>query len=161
MNVLYSNHPPFDGSEAGIFLAGPTPRSPDVPSWRPQAVELLRGFGFTGTVLVPEWDTGVAKASYDDQVGWERAGLIHAKAIAFWVPRNMATMPALTTNVEFGYWLAKTPKRVFYGRPPGAPSTKYLDWLLHQDLPNAMIYDRLEALLEATVRFVEKSAPGS
>src|SRR6266511_3357557 len=40
--------------QPSLFLAGPTPRSADVPSWRPEALNLLRGLGFAGTVLVPE-----------------------------------------------------------------------------------------------------------
>jgi len=156
MKVLYSNQPPFVGGD-GIFLAGPTPRRADVPSWRPEAVAILERIGFQGTVLVPEWDTGMVKVSYDDQVGWERAGLSLAKVILFWVPRSMDTMPALTTNVEFGYWLARSPERIVYGRPPGAPSTRYLDWLLSLDRPDAVIHDSLESLLNAAVYLVENT----
>jgi len=54
MKVLHSDEPNFDGSEPGIFLAGPIPRKVEVPFWRSQAVELLRELGFTGVVLVPE-----------------------------------------------------------------------------------------------------------
>ena len=124
MHVLHSCQPPF----ASVFLAGPTPRDADTPSWRPQAVELLRSLGFQGTVLVPERESRTS-FDYDDQVEWEFAGLSQATRIAFWVPRDLKTMPALTTNVEFGYWLAQSPDRVRYGRPNGAPRTSYLDWL--------------------------------
>lgn len=37
-----------------IFLAGPTPRDKNTPSWRPQALEILRDMGFGGPVYVPE-----------------------------------------------------------------------------------------------------------
>jgi hypothetical protein len=36
MNVVYSNHP-IQIQKNSIFLAGPTPRSKDVKSWRPDA----------------------------------------------------------------------------------------------------------------------------
>lgn len=149
MRVLYSDEAPFDGLTNGIFLAGPTPRRSDVVSWRPKAVEILLKAGFKGTVLVPERQNGWTKLNYDDQVEWERAGLSLAKAIVFWVPRNMETMPALTTNVEFGYWVAKSPERVVYGRPQDAPSTRYLDWLIKQENKDAVVYDTLESVLMA------------
>ena len=149
MRVLYSDEEHFDGLTNGVFLAGPTPRSNNVASWRPLAVRILEEYGFDGTVLVPERKGGWAKVSYDDQVEWERAGLSLAKAIVFWVPRNMETMPALTTNVEFGYWVAKSPERVVYGRPQDAPSTRYLDWLIKQENKDAVVYDTLESVLMA------------
>jgi len=149
VKVLYSDDEPFDGLTKGIFLAGPTPRKPEVPSWRPEAEEILFEAGFSGTVLVPERQNGSAKLSYDDQVDWERAGLSLAKAIVFWVPRNMENMPALTTNVEFGYWVAKSPERVVYGRPPDAPGTRYLDWLIKQENKDAVVYDTLQSVLMA------------
>ena len=45
----------------------------------------------------------------------------------FWVPRELRTMPAFTTNVEFGIW-ADSGKAVL-GYPPKAPKCRYLDWL--------------------------------
>lgn len=156
MRVLYSDEAPFDGSTNGIFLAGPTPRRSDVVSWRPKAIEILRQSGFSGTVLVPERQNGWAKVSYDDQVEWERAGLSLAKAIVFWVPRNMETMPALTTNVEFGYWVAKSPERVVYGRPQDAPSTRYLDWLIAQERKDVVIYDNLTDVLSSAIEMAQR-----
>ena len=38
-------------------------------------------------------------------------------------------MPAFTTNVEFGYYLCKNPRKVYYGRPDDSEKNKYLDWL--------------------------------
>lgn len=156
MRVLYSDEPPFDGTTDGIFLAGPTPRKADVVSWRPKAVEILRTSGFKGTVLVPERQNGWTKVSYDDQVDWERFGLSLAKAIVFWVPRNMENMPALTTNVEFGYWVAKSPERVVYGRPPDAPGTRYLDWLIAQEKKDVVIHNTLTDVLVSAVEMAQK-----
>jgi hypothetical protein len=110
-----------------LFLAGPTPRSADVPSWRPEALELLQGLGFQGLVLVPERRDWSVKFSYLDQVEWEYAGLESCSVIAFWVPRDPQTLPGFTTNVEFGRYVGSG--RCVYGRPEGAPHTRYLDWL--------------------------------
>lgn len=126
MKILYTEDPPFTGSESAIFLAGPTPRSKDVPSWRPDAVKILEGLNFSGTVIIPERRDKTVKIDYMDQVEWEFAGLERARAVAFWVPRDLITLPGFTTNVEFGRYVSRNS---VYGRPPDAPKTRYLDWL--------------------------------
>jgi 8-oxo-dGTP pyrophosphatase MutT (NUDIX family) len=110
-----------------VFLAGPTPRSPEVPSWRPEALDLLAAAGFRGVVFVPESASGERAPEYDDQVEWERQGLHFADRILFWVPRDLQTMPAFTTNVEFGRWC--TSGKIVFGYPPLAPKNKYLAWM--------------------------------
>lgn len=107
-----------------IFLAGPTPRDAETPSWRPEAITELHAMGFDGTVFVPEDGSGSAQFSYDDQIEWELQALHSATVIAFWVPREMEHMPALTTNVEFGLFAAR--RNVVFGAPPGAFRIKYL-----------------------------------
>jgi nucleoside 2-deoxyribosyltransferase len=147
MQILYSDQPSFEGGTPSIFLAGPTPRSQDVLSWRPTAIDILKNLGFQGTVLVPERHDGNAKTIYIDQVEWEYAGLSRCTRICIWVPRTMTTMPALTTNVEFGYWLAKSKDRVRYGRPQAAVNTRYLDWLYYKEtgrLPDNDLTDLLQ-----------------
>lgn len=106
-----------------IFLAGPTPREPEVRSWRPEAVDILERLGFTGDVLIPEPFCD----DFERQVAWEKEGLDSAAAIVFWVPRDLDTLPGFTTNVEFGRYVDSG--RSAYGRPEGAPKTKYLDWI--------------------------------
>jgi hypothetical protein len=130
MKIIYSNNPHFTGDDTcSLFLAGPTPRRNDVPSWRPKAVEILEELNFSGTVLIPEIETGEKFAGYDNQIEWENSGLTHCTNIVVWLPRNMENMLGLTTNSELGYWLAKNPAKVYYGRPDGAPHTRYQDWL--------------------------------
>jgi len=153
MKVLYADEPPFTGhdtdEEESVFLVGPTPRSDDVPSWRPNALKILEDYGYNGLVLVPEredWKTGF---TYIDQVEWEYLGLTHATKIIAWVPRCMKTMLALTTNVEFGFWLARSPDRFFYGRPFDAPHTKYLDWMYEKHTGRKPIDNLNDLLLEA------------
>jgi hypothetical protein len=122
MNVVYAQEP-FDQPRFSIFLAGPTPRSSLAMSWRPEALQILESLDSKLTVFVPEPRSGVW-GDYTGQIDWEWAGLTAATAIAFWVPRNMATMPALTTNVEWGVW-ASSGKCVL-GSPPGAEHVRYL-----------------------------------
>lgn len=126
MNTHYSDQPlEFEG--ASIFLAGPTPRSDAVRSWRPEAVKILGDLGFAGTVLIPERPNWKAGFDYQDQVEWEFAGLERADALLFWVPRDLESLPGFTTNVEFGRYVASG--RMVYGRPARRPHNRYLDWL--------------------------------
>jgi len=154
MNVLYSNQSKFSGGGPSIFLVGPTPRSANVASWRPEAIKILADLNFKGTVLVPEWENFSTKTSYEDQVDWERAGLENADIIACWVPRNMETMPALTTNVEFGFWLARAPHKIRYGRPDDSVKNRYLDWLYFKET-NRYPHNSLKSLLELSLHSIE------
>ncbi|MFI5908080.1 nucleoside 2-deoxyribosyltransferase domain-containing protein [Dactylosporangium sp. NPDC051541] len=111
--------------DAAVFLAGPNPRVPEVKSWRPEALDLIRARWTGGRLVVfsPEPATGAVR-DYYGQIEWEEAGLHYADQILFWVPRDLATMPAFTTNVEWGTW-HKSGKAVF-GAPPEAPRNRYL-----------------------------------
>ena len=143
MNVIYAREP----IETSIFLAGPTPRSKDVPSWRPRALELLKEFGFKGTVYVPEDRDGTVQFEYYDQIQWEWRGLESSTVILFWIPREIETMPALTTNVEFGMYAASG--QVVMGRPPEAQKMKYLDALANRYLIE--VYDTLEMTVKRSI----------
>ena len=141
MKVCYAdNSSPSTHDLDAIFLAGPTPRSREVMSWRPAALSHLIDMGYDGTIFVPERADWTAHFEYDHQTEWEYANLLHSRVIVFWVAREMKEMPALTTNVEFGYWLARRPGQVIYGRPDWAVKTKYLDWLYQKHVHMATGY---------------------
>lgn len=106
-----------------IFLAGPTPRSQNVSSWRPAAVQEFESQGFGGTLLLPEDRSGVFNCTYDAQVEWEEAGLSASSCIMFWVPRSFPDMPAFTTNDEWGSW--KKSGKVTWGAPQEAEKVSY------------------------------------
>jgi hypothetical protein len=150
MNVIHSDQP-LDVRSPSLFLAGPTPRRAGVPSWRPEALAVLRRLGFAGTVLVPERRDWSVQFSYLDQVEWEFAGLEAATVLAFWVPRDPEALPGFTTNVEFGRYVGSG--RCVYGRPDGAPHTRYLDWLYHK-LTGKNPENTLEGTLDAALRLM-------
>ena len=125
LNINYSDQPVIK-SRHSIFLAGPSPRGEKNLSWRPQACEILNELGFDGLVYYPEYATEV-QFDYNKQVLWEWEALEEAGMIFFWVPRDREKMLALTTNVEFGYYVRD--KRALYGRPNFAYSVEYLDRL--------------------------------
>ena len=152
MRVNFSDEVVLKGKNS-IFLAGPTPREEKVASWRVDAVKKLEELGFDGVVFVPEYSTWVPKTNYVDQANWEREALTEATVILFWIPRSLPDMPGFSTNVEFGYWLHS--KKVIYGRPDGAPKTKYLDWLYKTDY-NEEPFNDLDKLLEYAVEIINR-----
>lgn len=149
MIVIRPGDPLPEGWSHSIFLAGPTPRSPDVASWRPTALEILEGLDYDGVVFLPE-PLGAAWPSYDVQFAWERDMLDACDVILFWIPRDMKTLPGLTTNVEFGLYLRSG--KVVAGSPPGADSTNYLMASLNRDTGSKDWHKDLRDLLVAATR---------
>ena len=127
MKINYSNQKIIT-SKKSIFLAGPTPRSKEVNTWRKDALKILDKLEFDGLVYVPELEIDTREFNYDYQVCWERKALQNSTVIVFWIPRNLRTLPGLTTNIEFGYWICKDSKKVIYGRPDDSERNEYLDW---------------------------------
>jgi hypothetical protein len=127
MKIIYAHEKLTNGYNI-VFLAGPTPRSNEVKSWRPDFIKALEDENFDGTVLIPEAADGVWKNNYDEQIEWELEMIEKAELVAFWIPRSLPDMPAFTTNVEFGYCMGKS-KNIIYGRPNDAIKISYLDYL--------------------------------
>ncbi|SDC97367.1 nucleoside 2-deoxyribosyltransferase domain-containing protein [Glycomyces harbinensis] len=124
--VVHANETPPETWSGAVFLAGPLPRADNAVSWHPEAIRLLREqWRGDGTLVVfsPE-PRGGLEADYDGQIAWEERSLHLADVILFWVPRDLATMPAFTTNIEWGIWHA-TGKAVL-GAPEDAPGNAYL-----------------------------------
>ena len=154
MQIIYAKQPHPPSWSASIFLAGPTPRDAGVTSWRPEALRLLRQAGFDGVVFVPEDEGEGFRGSYFDQVTWERDALAASDCVLFWVPRELSTMPAFTTNVEFGLWV-KTGRAVL-GYPTKAPKMRYLGWLAGEH--RVPIHHSLEDTIQATLARVRPGA---
>jgi len=138
------------------MLCGPTPRSVGVASWRPEALRLLAEseFGKDGTVFVPEPRSGEFTGEYDSQVSWETEALNRADVVLFWVPRDLATLPAFTTNVEFGMW--RKSGKVVFGAPPEAPKNRYLIW--HAAVEGVPALPSLEETVREALRRVPMAA---
>jgi 8-oxo-dGTP pyrophosphatase MutT (NUDIX family) len=147
LKVVYSDQNLPTETVKSIFLAGPTPRSGDVDTWRGEAVEVLKSLNYDGIVFIPEPSTGEFKHSYDDQVEWELAALNRADIIVFWVPRELKNFPAFTTNVEFGTWI--TSGKVAFGYPPEAEKMRYLEYLAK--LNNVESHSTLKETLKEAV----------
>ncbi len=126
MKIIYSRQDIPEESSPSIFLAGPTPRDNFVNSWRPEAIKILEGLSFKGTIFVPEDSDGSRKFEYDDQIDWEWEGLKKATCIVFWVPREIQSMPAFTTNIEWGKWYESG--KVVLGYPENTPKMSYFKY---------------------------------
>ena len=150
MRRVFAREPFEDLVGPSIFLAGPTPRSADVPSWRPKAFELLEELGFEGTVFAPEDSKFSPRFDYMDQVEWEEAGLTRADVIVFWVPRELKTMPGFTTNIEWGRWCDSG--KVVLGAPVDAPKLAYMRYYATKlNVPQA---DTLKGTLQAALQLL-------
>lgn len=147
MTVVYALEEPPESYEMSIFLAGPTPRSNDVASWRPEAIKLLESTGYSGVVYVPEDRSGVYHGDYTGQIDWETRNLNRCDCILFWVPRNMKTMPGLTTNAEFGRY--ENSGKIVLGAPKGAEHVRYLQSFALKY--NVEIFDSLWLAVNAAV----------
>lgn len=130
-----------------VFLAGPSPRDSGITDWREEAIDLLRQFNFKGKVYSPvplnmdDWN----EDTYNHQIDWELFHLRKASIIAFWVPRDLETLPGFTTNVEFGMFV-NDPRPVLLGYPKGTPKMKYIDYLARKHYRPVTHY--LEYLME-------------
>jgi len=129
VSVVWAREPIPSGPS--VFLAGPTPRSEAVASWRPQAIRALDAAWKapqTLHVLAPENPGGLRELEYDDQIEWEWEGLERASAVLFWIPRDLRTLPGFTTNVEFGF-VARSARTVL-GCPPDCPNPERNRYLI-------------------------------
>ena len=133
MQVIYVDGEQPVITTPSIFLAGPTPRDSTTLSWRPDAIEIFKELNFEGQVYIPENGDYNSQFEYYNQVEWEWDHLHGASVILFWVPREILRMPAFTTNVEFGFYVANRPERCVYGRPDWAEKKGYLDWLFEKN----------------------------
>ncbi|MDO8622379.1 MAG: nucleoside 2-deoxyribosyltransferase domain-containing protein [bacterium] len=152
MNVIYARQPFPLSFTKSIFLAGPTPRTPDVTSWRREALMTLAMLGYDGVVFVPEdqtWAT-FSDAQYIEQVDWEQDAMRRSDIIVFWVPRDLTTLPGFTTNVEFGLW-AQSGKVLFGGPDAETPKNRYLETLAAPERFAIPVFHALEDVLRAAI----------
>ncbi|WP_439423229.1 nucleoside 2-deoxyribosyltransferase domain-containing protein [Saccharothrix sp. HUAS TT10] len=115
-----------------VFLAGPTPEAGGPPSWRPAAFDVLAARWSDPRELVvvsPESRDGLRASSYEEHVDWEIDSRASVAAIMFWIPRDMRTLPGLTTNTEFG--MDVDTGRAVLGVPPDCPNPERNRYLAH------------------------------
>ena len=152
MKIVYAQKSwhPDDAKKGSVFLAGPTPREHTVPSWRPEALQILKGLGFQGAVFVPEDEVWGMSGSKEQQIAWEWHALCETSVIAFWVPRDIhGGMPAFTTNVEFGMFVGSG--KAILGYPESANKMSYLRF--HADRVGMFVTHDIQSLLVKAVSY--------
>ncbi|ATY17281.1 hypothetical protein CU254_42620 (plasmid) [Amycolatopsis sp. AA4] len=132
IRLVQAREPLPGPDEPSVFLAGPTAVSGGpVPSWRPDAVDLFgRLWRQPEPLAVMTPENPVRARRYINQFTWENASRKHAKAIMYWIPRDMVSLPGMTTNVEFGYDVAAG-RTVVLGCPPDCPDPRRNKYLVH------------------------------
>ncbi|MGI5340807.1 nucleoside 2-deoxyribosyltransferase domain-containing protein [Streptomyces sp. CA-181903] len=127
VHVVYVGQEPPEDWSAAVYLCGPTPTDPAEPSWRPDAVAALRA-AWTGpgrlAVFLPEPAAGGSYPAYADQIAWEEETMRRSDVILFWIPRDMARLPGLVSNIKWGAWCDSG--RAVLGTPPEAERMAYL-----------------------------------
>jgi 8-oxo-dGTP pyrophosphatase MutT (NUDIX family) len=73
-----------------------------------------------------------------------------ADVILFWIPRELALMPAFTTNDEWGFWKARDPLKLVLGTPKDAPKVHYQRY--YAEKQNIPLHDSLEATCAAAIQ---------
>lgn len=147
MHVVYATEEAPEVVTKSIFLAGPSPRHPNHPDWRTDALGILEELCFDGTVFVPLPRDGQWNHSYDHQIGWETAHLNMADFIIFWIPRDLKKLPAFTTNVEWGMWFDSG--KAVLGYPQDAPKMDYLAY--HARKQHVPIHYSMEDTIKDTL----------
>ena len=122
MKIIYAREELPKVFSKSIFIAGPSPRSKDVKSWRVDALKALESLGYNGVVFIPESKDG-KYFDYDKQVMWEHDAIRRSDCVMFWIPRNLKDLPGFTTNDEWGS--LKESGKVVFGCPDDAPKTDY------------------------------------
>lgn len=153
--VVHALEQPPASFEKSIFLAGPSPRNPQTPSWRPDAIRVLEESGYDGVIFVPEHRSNKWHGDKLSQMRWEDEYMRVADCILFWIPRNMETMPALTTNVEFGRWEASG--KIVLGAPKAAVKNEYL--LHHAYMNGIPVGETLERTVELSLMIANGAEP--
>ncbi len=143
-----------------VFLAGPTVRGnqPHLTSWRFEAIDLFKQKNFDGNLIIPEFvsKTESDKGKLDIPI-WEYNGLSQCGAIMFWIPRTKELI-GLTTNCEFGYWMARDRGKMIYGRPNDSYRNTYLDimWVedakRHTSYVSSFTYTTLNSTIDASLK---------
>lgn len=145
MQCVYANQSYPITFFKSLYLAGPTPRDTNVPSWRPNALDILERLGYDGVVFIPEFQDAQRNSDYDQQMDWELGAMRRSDVIFFWIPATPDTLPANTTRVELGLQIHSG--KVILGIPQGAYRTRYLERLASQH--NIVVHRTLEDTLNA------------
>jgi 8-oxo-dGTP pyrophosphatase MutT (NUDIX family)/nucleoside 2-deoxyribosyltransferase len=155
VRTVYYDEPLPREQFIAFFLAGPTPRTKDVASWRPQALEYITEIAKEKNidvhVFIPEYrNSRSRRISLEDMVEWDKRALNRADMIIFWLPRNLETFPGYTTNIEWGWWFRSG--KVVFGAPDYAEKVDYVKIKAREE--NVSIFDTLYETIMGAFAYV-------
>jgi 8-oxo-dGTP pyrophosphatase MutT (NUDIX family) len=159
MEIVYTGKEAPETYSKSLFLAGPSLRpgqEKELVSWRIEALAYLENQGFDGVIFCPEHKDNIFPDNfdYDQQVGWEDKHLKMADLVVFWIPRKIKTMPAFTSNIEWGKY--EDTGKVVYGHPEDAEKMNYLDY--YADKYNVPVHKTLQETLDAALEMLGEGA---
>lgn len=162
---FYDDAPtPAPGS---IFLAGPTSRANVRTPWRIDAIARCARAGFTGELVLPEFEDGVFhRERFDDGapsttpgmarsseriLAWETSCIDNAAVLLVWMPFTLTdgdeSLPGFTTRAEVARAIAQRRPRMSIGMPEGALSGGHIRYHAHR-----AGYDMATSLEECVAR---------
>lgn len=101
MKVIYYYDEPPQTFSKSIFLAGPSPRIPEVQSWRPEALRILRERNYDGVVFIPESKPEKnTPHDWSQASQWEHRMLDMADIVLFWVSRDTTLDPRTISELS-------------------------------------------------------------
>ena len=152
MKIVYAQEEFPEAFSKSIMLCGPTPRDEGVNSWRPEAIRILEKLKYDGIVFIPEIKNNKDFSyEWEPQVQWEHDAMEMSDCVLFWIPRDMNTLPGLTTNDEWGTY--KKSGKVILGCPDDAVKTEYQKH--YAKSLTVPFNNTLEATITAALEFVE------
>lgn len=163
MEIVYYGSDLPEKITKSIFLGGCSTRNlKEVPSWRPDALQILEDAGFDGVVFVPEFKDPENKLlSYSEIIEWEDEHLNIADAILFHIPRDLSLDSngdpknlGLTTNIEFGRW--DDSGKIFLSIPEDAEKVSYVKY--YADKFKVKISDNLTDAFSNIFDYLENGA---
>lgn len=184
MQALFYDDSPLEShlaaAASSIFLAGPTAHSASRTPWRHAAMTLLARRGFSGAVVVPEFRSSSFSEGSPIRFGeiispvphmrgisygildWETCGIERSTVALFWMPFQLGaeddpdSLPGFTTRAEVSRELARAPRRIVLGMPPGALSGAHIRY--HAFQSGVVIHDSLEATVDAALMYIGRAA---
>jgi hypothetical protein len=129
-----------------VFLGGSITGARD---WQPEAVRLLRAYGFTGWIFNPRRKEAFSEEPgiWEEQVDWEREYLKKATVILFWLPNGAG---AFTSRWEMAEFVVKG-KILVVGIEEGVARKKYIEYVLRTEYRNAVVCGSLEEVCRVAV----------
>lgn len=169
--IFYGDPAPTQLIPNSIFLAGcsVSPKAAERTEWRLDALSMLKKAGFTGTVIIPEFESGGFRREFFNDglpstvpgmsrsseriIAWETAGIDNARALLAWMPFALGiegqpdSLPGFSTRAEVMRAITMKRPRLVLGMPPIALAGGQIRFHAHR-----ASYEILDVLEDVVLR---------